>query len=146
MTVPNVIIDCRLTGRALPCQVTVSGSRRTAMLDFVFDYYRSSGSDLELSLDVDGTVYRGASNNLENTLWALQQSLPPEIRLSTCLTCRWSGFMVGSAGMTGMRCCRDAKEQHLAARTKSQRFQVPVAELVPEFHSCEQYEPERGTS
>ncbi|WP_042378362.1 DUF6304 family protein [Streptacidiphilus melanogenes] len=133
------VIDCRLSGR-MPCTVTVSGRRTPVSLDFMFDYRRGRASELCVSLEVVGTVHQAVDKSFEECLERIEAGFPPGIRLTSCLTCRWSGYQIYTWNVMGMRCCRDAKEQHLAARDKHQENRVPVAEFVPETHLCAQYE------
>jgi hypothetical protein len=62
--------------------------------------------------------------------------LPSDARLMCCVSCLYSDYSPDGHGLMGMRCHRDAKEQHLAVRSKADYWSVPVTEEVPETYLC----------
>lgn len=136
----NDLTQCTLGGD-LPCTVEVGDVRRTGVIRFSFDRKPGYERDtMHLSLTLDGATYETGCDALETGLPRLAAALPPDAGLVCCFTCLYSHYSPGSSGAMGIACHRDAEEQYLAARSKSDMWSVPVTEVVPETYLCPQYQ------
>jgi hypothetical protein len=108
---------------------------------------RSAGGtragQLRLSLVRDGVTYAVNDDWFEDGMQRLEQRLPAGTRLVCCVTCLFSDYSPAGHGLTGIRCHRDAREQHLAVRFKLDYWPVPVTEVVPETYRCAEYQRRR---
>jgi hypothetical protein len=132
---------CRLFGD-LPCTFMIDGERRADVIRFELDHRPGSlgaPNSLRLWRELDGTTYSVVDDWFEDGLQRLEATLPATHRLVSCVTCLYSDYSPGGHGLIGISCHRDAKEQYLAVRSKSDYWRVPITEDVPETHLCPQW-------
>jgi hypothetical protein len=142
----EAIVGCVLAG-VLPVTVQVDGHRDRADISFAIDLRDGGGHwPLQVSLELQDTVYEVVEQSIEDGLRRLEAALPPGVTLVSCHTCRWSTFQPYSWSVLGMRCHRDAREEALAGHGKHAIAAVPVIEWVPATYLCSQYERQDATS
>ncbi len=132
------VSNCVLAGD-IPCRFDIAGEVVGGQVHFELDL-RSPNVSLTLSCSINGDTYAVTDDWFEDGLQKLEASLPPDVRVYACVTCLFSDYSPGGHGLTGMSCHRDAKEQYLSVRSKSDYWSVPVTEEVPEFYLCPQYQ------
>jgi hypothetical protein len=93
-----------------------------------------------VTLDLAGAGYHGDGGDLEEAMRRLAATLPPQVRLECCLTCRWSDYDPTGHESWDLRCHREQKVEFLSVRSKHDRWAVSVTEDVPEFYWCAEYQ------
>lgn len=135
----DTLTGCLLSGD-LPCTLATGGARVAGTVHFALDLRTHGQEALELSVDVQGEMFRVTDEWFEDGLLRLSAALPHGTELVCCITCLYSDYRPGGHGLTGMSCHREAKVQYLAVRSKADYWGVPVTEDVPEFYLCPDYQ------
>jgi transcriptional regulator with XRE-family HTH domain len=134
---------CLLRGD-LPCTIDIHGKRQQSAVHFALDLRNARSArrteHLHLSVIVDGMTFAVTDEWFEDGLQRLEDALPGGVRLTCCLTCRYSHYSSGGHGLLGIACHRGAKAEYLAARSHADYGSVPVTEEVPEIYLCPDYE------
>ncbi len=139
------VSECVLTGE-LPCTADGADQRLAITVNFRLDLRDVQGRDpgkpmsLHLSATVAGIDYAIDDDWFEDGTLRLDQAMQPAHRLRCCVTCLFSDYSPGGHGLMGIRCHRDARDQYLSVRSKTEYWSVPVTEEVPEIYLCDQYQ------
>lgn len=136
------LTDCVLTGD-LPCIVESEGTQVAAAVTFSLDLSVSAQTaykNLSLSVAVDGRDISVVDDWFEDGTRRLEAQLPEPHQLRCCVTCLYSDYSPGGHGLSGMACHRDAKEQYLAVRSKTDYWSIPVTEDLLETYVCSEYQ------
>ncbi|MFI7366885.1 DUF6304 family protein [Streptomyces sp. NPDC050149] len=146
----GVLNDCVLEWD-LPFPVTADGELHQATLSCLLSLRRPDPY-LYLELRYGGAAFRShrAESDFGAALATIQRSLPPGIRLRTCIACAFSDyFPAPGRGLSGgLACFRGAKEAYRVAAGEDDVLDLwdRRSGFVQEVWSCREFErrPETG--
>ena len=149
----NELCDCQIEWE-MPLPVVINGEEKRAALHghIVFGVPDQRGRldklELRLTLRVEGREYSGAGRGgyFEYALLEIQNALPENMDIKSCITCAFSDYLPVGSGMFGcMACFRDKKAAYLQVKDKYDLldlWQTPadVTEQVQETYLCPEFQ------
>ncbi|MFF3391532.1 DUF6304 family protein [Streptomyces sp. NPDC002669] len=149
--VDGALSDCVLEWD-LPLPVAWDGAVHQATLSCLLSLRRPD-SYLSLELQFGGAAYasRRAESDFASALATIQRSLPPGVRLRTCIACAFSDYFPApepapgaERGLSGgLACFRGAKDAYRGASGEGDLLELwdRRTGFVQEVWSCREYEP-----
>ncbi|WP_335935713.1 DUF6304 family protein [Streptomyces sp. PTD5-9] len=143
--VDGVLGDCVLEWD-LPLPVFGDGVVHQATLSCLLSLRRPDPY-LYLELQFGGAAYGShrAESDFASALATIQRSLPPGVRLQTCIACAFSDYLpaAGRGLSGGLACFRGAKDAYREAAGEGDVRDLwdRRTGLVQEIWSCREYEP-----
>ncbi|MET7497970.1 DUF6304 family protein [Streptomyces sp900116325] len=141
----GALTDCVLEWD-LPLPVVADGKVHQATLSCLLSLRRPE-ADLHLELHFGGAVYgsRRAECDFATALAMIQRSLPPGVRLQSCIACAFSDYFPATTdrGLSGgLACFRGAKDAYRGAAGEDDVLDLwdRRTGFVQEIWSCREFE------